>query len=131
MSERLPLACKMTNMSDRERKQHHRAAKDVFSAVQELREHANGYAFRLPTKAPLIRQAGAFISRERLCCPFFDFTLGVTADHGPVWLSISGKGDVKQFLKENLLDRLDGNVETNLDRPAGEHWSTQDLPDEA
>lgn len=103
MSDPSPLACDLTAIEDEERKHHRQAAETVFAAVEELRELPDGYGFRLPTDTEIIQQTGAFVSRERLCCPFFDFTLEITPDHGPVWLKLTGGDDIKQYIEETVL----------------------------
>jgi hypothetical protein len=45
-----------------------------------------------------ILTAAEFISRERLCCPFFDMELAVSGADGPTWLRITGGEGVKDFL---------------------------------
>lgn len=109
MRDQTPLACDLTVIGNEEREQHHQIAEEIFAAVEELRELPDGYAFRLPTESEMIRRAGMFISRERLCCPFFDFTLEVKPDQGPVWMNVTGREGTKQFLKENIASQLEEN----------------------
>lgn len=106
MDEEPPLACDLTAIDEQERRAHRRTAEAVFAAVQSLRERPNGYALRLPPETDVIEQAGAFVARERLCCPFFEFTLHVTPDGGPVWLNVTGGEDVKAFLEKQLAASL-------------------------
>lgn len=103
MSDQPPIACDLTAIDENEREQHQQTAEAVFDAIDGLRELPDGYAFRLPPDTELIAQAGAFISRERLCCPFFHFSLDVTPDHGPVWLKLTGRDGVKEFVEEAVL----------------------------
>lgn len=106
MNDDAPIACDLTAMSAEERAEHSRVAEEVLTSAKELRERPGGYAFCLPTETDLIQKAGSFISRERRCCPFFHFTLDVEPDHGPVWLGLTGREGVKQFLRESLLPQL-------------------------
>lgn len=46
-------------------------------------------------------------SREWLCCPFFDFTLQVERDGGPVRLGLAGGPGVKEYLEDTLIPRLE------------------------
>jgi hypothetical protein len=43
-----------------------------------------------------------FISRERLCCPFLEFTLKVSPDDDPISLLLSGPEGTKDFLQTEL-----------------------------
>jgi len=103
MSSQPPIACNLSALGEDSREEHERVSERVLGAVTEIQERPNGYAFRLPTETEMIRQAATFIARERQCCPFFDFTLEVGRDEGPVWLSISGREGVGQYIEDSVL----------------------------
>lgn len=107
MSDPTTLACDMTAIPDEEREHHRRAAERLLGAVDDVEEASNGYRLRLPADGETIRRAAAFVSRERLCCPFFDFTLEVGREGGPVRLALSGGPGVKDYLEEALIPRLE------------------------
>ncbi|MFB6345681.1 MAG: hypothetical protein ABEK50_07925, partial [bacterium] len=88
--ERSSLACEFTAIPEKDRNDHAQTAENVFNAIKGYRETPGGYSFELPAQTEIIEEAGAFVARERLCCPFFNFELEVTADEGPVWLTLSG-----------------------------------------
>jgi hypothetical protein len=96
--ENLVIACDLTAINAAERDQHTLTAHELFASVTEVQELADGYAFRLPPENLSLRSAADFIANERLCCPFFDFTLKVGAQNG-LWLSLSGSEEVKQFVR--------------------------------
>ena len=106
MSDSAVLACDLSALDDDARAEHKRISEVVLGSVREIREQPDGYAFRLPTETETIRKAATFIARERLCCPFFDFTLEVERDHGPVWLSVSGREGVKQYIEDSVLPTI-------------------------
>ena len=107
MSESSPIACDLTAIDESEREAHEKVSTAVFERVTDLKELPDGYAFRLPTETEIVRNAGAFISRERLCCPFFHFRLDVSAEQGPVWLEVAGRDGVKQYIEDTLLSYWD------------------------
>lgn len=107
MSDHPPIACDLSAIEEEDLEPHRKTAEAVFEAVDGLQELSDGYAFRLPPETQLIAQVGSFLSRERLCCPFFNFTLEVTPDHGPVWLSLTGRDGVKEFVEEAVLPYWD------------------------
>lgn len=109
MTDNPPIACDPSAIQDDERDVHEHVATAVFESVTDLRELSDGYAFRLPTETDIVQHAGAFVSRERLCCPFFQFTLDVTPNQGPVWLKLSGRSGVKQYIEEAVLPYWDLN----------------------
>ena len=93
MSNETPLACDLS----------------VFRSIREVRELSDGYAFRIPAETAIVERAGGFIARERLCCPFFSFTLEVTPERGPAWLKITGNDRVKEYIDKSILSQLDAN----------------------
>ncbi|HEV2914146.1 MAG TPA: hypothetical protein VGX92_12770 [Pyrinomonadaceae bacterium] len=67
--------------------------------VQETLGLTEGYAFRLQADAETIPRAAEFITIERLCCPFLNFELEVGPSGSPVWLRLTGRAGVKQFIE--------------------------------
>lgn len=106
MSNNQPLACNRTAIDKEKREQHKKNSMELFSSIEEWLELPDGYALRIPTKAELIEKAGAFIARERQCCPFFNYNLEVTPYGGPVWLKLTGNQKVKKFIKQNVIPQL-------------------------
>lgn len=106
MTNKQPIACDLSAIKEDELDEHKENSR-IFESVEETHELEDGYAFCLPAETETIEQAGAFISRERLCCPFFHFELEVKPEHGPVCLKVKGGGRVKQFIKENIIAQLE------------------------
>ena len=92
-------ACRPQAIPDEHRAAHQASTEYVFAAVQEVRELPAGYALRLPNETDLLQTTMSFIGYERLCCPFFHFTLEIAPEQGPVWLHITGAADVKPFIQ--------------------------------
>jgi hypothetical protein len=72
------------------------------AAKQEVREFADGYAIRLPVSAEHIQGIAEYMSLVRLCSPYFETTLLVECERGPVWLKIAGREGVKSIVKTEL-----------------------------
>jgi hypothetical protein len=106
MSNKTPLACDLSAIEDDRLEEHKRNGEKVFNSIKDWHELPEGYAFRLPAETSIIQKTGAFISLERLCCPFFNFELEVTPDHGPVWLKIKNDQRVKEFVEANIVTQL-------------------------
>jgi hypothetical protein len=92
-------ACSLTALTAEQRKRHAELRKTLGESVKEIQELPDGYAFRLPDDTKTILSAAEFISYEKLCCPFFKFNLEIESDGKPVWLKLTGREGVKQFLK--------------------------------
>ena len=100
--EASPIACDMSAIPLGKREAHLSTSKDLFSLIEEIRELANGYAFRLTAEVGVLMKAAEFISLEKVCCPFLTFGLEVEAEGGPVWLSLTGREGVKAFIREEV-----------------------------
>jgi hypothetical protein len=60
----------------------------------------DGIALQIATERVTLANLAEWISFERKCCPFFDFRIDVAREGGPVWLSLSGRPGVKEFLTQ-------------------------------
>jgi hypothetical protein len=72
-----PIGCDLTAIPAEQRAQHEAITKQLFAAVQEIRELPDGYAFRLLEEPGMLIKTAEFVKLERLCCPFFGFALEV------------------------------------------------------
>ena len=69
-----------------------------------MEELPDGWAVKLPTSDDTLQLVARFIdndltyAKSRRCCPFFDFNLNVSHDAGPIWLRLTGRAGVKDFL---------------------------------
>ena len=100
-TEDLPIACDLTALDADVRSTHMTTAWQLLhEAAQEVQDLPNGFAFRYV--AEQYAQLTQFIANERLCCPFFTFVLEVAPAHGPIWLRITGRAGVKDFLQWEL-----------------------------
>jgi hypothetical protein len=50
------------------------------------------------SKGIALAQLAEWISFERKCCPFFKFEIELEPESGPVWLSLTGRAGVKEFI---------------------------------
>ncbi len=103
MSDSSPIACDPSAIDEAEHDEHRRVSNALFERITDLRELSDGYAFRLPAETDVVQAAGTFVSRERLCCPFFHFTLKVSSAKGPVWLELTGRDGVKAYIEDAVL----------------------------
>ncbi len=69
------------------------------TARVEVNELPNGYAFRFRPGGVSLVELADWVESERRCCPFFDMTIETEREAGPVWLKITGREGVKQFIR--------------------------------
>jgi hypothetical protein len=98
----LPIICTPNAIPARERAEHQETTQRLFSALIEMQEIADGYAFRLPADSIPLKQAGAFIANERLCCPFLRFGMAVEPGEDSFWIRLTGPEGVKAFLRAEI-----------------------------
>src|SRR5690349_6541910 len=97
-----PLACDMTAIPAGQRPAHLAKSRELFSQIEETRELPNGYEFRFADQPNGLLKLAEFISFEKLCCPFLRFEIEVEAESGPVWLRLTGRDGVKEFIREEV-----------------------------
>jgi hypothetical protein len=97
-----PLVCDLTAMDAAQRARHRVIAQHIHGAVQEVRELPDGYALRFSMEPSTVLLAAEFITLERLCCPFLTLVLAREGERGPLWLKLTGREGVKQFLWAEL-----------------------------
>ena len=100
------IACNPKAIPSEKRDEHEALAQEIFSPafILELKELSNGYGFRLPLETAFLRKVIAFVENERLCCPFFTFTLVIGE---AFWLELSGTQEVKAYMKAELVTALE------------------------
>jgi hypothetical protein len=94
-----PLACDMTAIPAEERPVHLAKSRELFLQIREMRELSDGYEFRFEDE---LKRLVDFVSLEKLCCPFLRFEIDVEAENGPVWLRLTGREGVKEFIREEI-----------------------------
>ena len=97
-----PIACDLGGLDALQRERRQALREQISPATQEVKELPDGYAFRFPAEPSLCLAAAEFVTLERLCCPFFNFVLEVEKEGGPLWLRLTGREGVKEFLRAEL-----------------------------
>jgi len=78
----------------------------LFTAVEEVAELPDGYAYRFPSNGNQLDLLLEFIAAERRCCPFLTFELAFEPHGGPLWLRLRGSPRVKAFIAEAFNTRI-------------------------
>ncbi len=93
------IACDPSAIPADQRERWAETGKQVYAAVQEVRELPDGYQFRLPADSAMLIKVAEYIMNERLCCAFLRFTVAVEPNKGPVWLRLTGDRGVKEYIR--------------------------------
>ena len=78
----------------------------LFTAVEEVAELPDGYAYRFSSDGSQLAPLLEFIAAERRCCPFLTFELAFEPHGGPLWLRLRGSPQVKAFIAEAFNTRI-------------------------
>jgi hypothetical protein len=96
----IDIAC---SLSAQERAERGDTWAQVLATAESVAELDDGYALRFPNHDAWIARAASLIVAERKCCPFFGFALEFQPDNGPVWMHIKGPGEVKVFIRNQMV----------------------------
>jgi hypothetical protein len=101
-SEVSSFSCNMSALDQEQRKRLSMLVKDLFPRHLEIKELPDGYGVRFPNDRFLFTALSEWAALEQLCCPFLTLSLELQHDQGPIWLKVSGKDGVKNFLRTEL-----------------------------
>jgi hypothetical protein len=95
-----PFYCNRLALTPQLRKRHfEELGPKLRSLRKSLRELRNGYEFEFPGDTATYQLLTEWAIQERLCCPFFDISLRLEPEGGPLWLRLSGRQGTKEFIK--------------------------------
>ena len=96
--DEIPLACDLSAIPQHD--QHELISLALFAQVELITELDDGYEFVFPVT--LLVSLADFITRERLCCPFWDFALRVAPGSDQVALCLRGREGAKAMLTDTV-----------------------------
>jgi len=92
----------MSALDQDQRKRHDILTRNLLAKHVEIEELADGYGLRFPNDRLLFTALSEWATLEQLCCPFLTLTIESQHDQGPIWLRVSGRDGVKDFLRAEL-----------------------------
>jgi hypothetical protein len=95
-----PFACNRMALTPQQRKRHFDELGPALRSLRRsVRELPNGYGFEFPADSKTIELVAEWAVGERACCPFFDIDMRLEREGGSLWLSLTGREGVKQFIQ--------------------------------
>ena len=95
-----PFACNRLALTPEQRKHHfEELGPKLRSLKKNVRELPNGYEFEFPADSNTVQLVAEWAIGERACCPFFDIDLRLEREGGSLWLGLTGREGVKQFIQ--------------------------------
>jgi len=99
-----PFACDRAALTAQARKRHFDELSPALRAHKKsIRELRDGFEFEFPSDTPTFQLVSEWVAGERLCCPFFDIDVHVEREGGSLWLRLTGRDGVKQFIKAEFV----------------------------
>jgi len=99
-SRKSPFACNRLALTPAERKRHFDELGPMLLALKKrVRELPDGYEFEFPPDSKTFALVAEWSNQERLCCPFFDISMRLEREGGPLWLRLSGRPGTKEFIR--------------------------------
>lgn len=102
MTKESPIACDLTALNPDERNRRQALFDALRRRTLRVDDAGEGFAFVFPYNAQSWKDAAEFVTLERRCCPFLEFTLVSAKEDGDTTLIISGRPGVKSFLRHAL-----------------------------
>ena len=99
MRRESPFACDTRAFTPEVRKRHDDLGPILRSLKKSVRELADGYEFEFPADQNTYQLVTEWAIQERLCCPFFDISVRLDREDGPLWLRLTGREGTKDFIK--------------------------------
>lgn len=97
MTGEIPIVCDLGRLDPRQRAREQELLAWFKRSVRRVDESARGYRYFIDADPTTLAAAGELMALERLCCPFLEWTLGVSSgEHACV--EIAGREGIKAFL---------------------------------
>jgi hypothetical protein len=95
-----PFACNRLALTFEQRKRHFDELGPTLRSLKKgVRELPSGYEFEFPADSNTVQLVAEWAVGERACCPFFDIDMRLECEGGSLWLGITGREGVKQFIQ--------------------------------
>lgn len=96
-----PFVCDTTALTPEVRKRHPKDVGPILISLRKsIHELADGYEFEFPADEKTFQLVTEWAILEHLCCPFLDIDVRMDREGGPLWLRLTGREGVKDFIRE-------------------------------
>lgn len=95
-----PFACNRFALTPEQRKRHFdELSPKLLLLKKSVRELPNGYELEFRADPKTVQLVAEWAVGERACCPFFDIDMRLEREGGSLWLGVTGREGVKQFIQ--------------------------------
>lgn len=96
-----PIACTPKALDATQRERQKTLLAVIRKKIRKTEELSHGYALNLPNDHATFLEAAEWVSLERKCCAFAEFSLEWRLDD-TVWVKLTGKDGVKEVLAAEM-----------------------------
>lgn len=96
-----PIACNFGALNPEQQSRYKEIQHQLKKVEIRIDELSEGYSFVYPNEEEAVMYLTEWISIERICCPFPDFSLDLRSNQQAV-LTLSGSESIKMVLKEEF-----------------------------
>ena len=96
------LSCNLDAWSPDQRARQAELSREFSSRRRRVEELDDGLAFHFDRDPELSVRLAKRASLERRCCPFLDLAVEWPHDGETMWLSVTGRGGIKAFVREEF-----------------------------
>lgn len=98
-----PLACNRAALTAQQRHRHFDELSPALRARKKsVRELRDGFEFQFPSDTATQQLVAEWVVGEHLCCPFFDIDVHLEREGGSMWLRLTGREGVKDFIRADF-----------------------------
>jgi len=101
-SQQTPFVCNMGKLTSEQRDELSKAIHRLIDAKPAAKELPNGYEMKFARGGDLFVTAATWIRYERECCPFFEFSISLASNGGPMIIRLTGPKGGKACIDEDL-----------------------------
>lgn len=95
-----PFACNRLALTPEQRKRHFdELGPKLRSLKKSVREIPHGYEFEFTADSNTVQLVAEWAVGERACCPFFEIDMRLEREGGSLWLGLTGRKGIKQFIQ--------------------------------
>jgi hypothetical protein len=103
LSQQTAFACNRLALTPKARHRHFDELGPALRAGKKsIRELPDGFAFEFASDPATYRLVTEWAGGEHLCCPFFDVDVRQEREGGSLWLRLTGREGVKQFIRTDF-----------------------------
>ena len=96
-----PIACHLKALDESQRQRQKELLRIMRSKIQSTVELPHGYALQMPNDHVTFVELAEWVSLERRCCAFAEFTLEMRLDD-TVWVTMTGKSGAKKVVAAEM-----------------------------